>query len=60
MSEELHTHEFKPTTQQVLLGCYRIENGKMRYVSTTGKDILKQYKCKCGITETVDLERKIA
>lgn len=59
MAEE-HTHDFKPHTKTVLLGSYRVEDGKMRYVATNGKDILKQLICKCGATETVDLERKKA
>lgn len=36
---------------------YVKEHGKMIADTMTGKDVLKQRKCKCGKTETYDLER---
>lgn len=52
-----HIHDFKPAKKHVLLSSYRPEKGKMEYQGTTGKDILKQFKCSCGKVETVDLKR---
>lgn len=61
MAEKLHRHkleEVKPKT--VLLAKYRVEDGGMKYVGTTGKDTLYQRKCSCGLSEVYNLERKLA
>lgn len=52
-----HVHDFKPAKKVVPLHNYVIENGKIVKDLITGKDTLKQFKCDCGVIETVDLER---
>lgn len=55
-----HQHKFdKVFEQPTLVAKYRQEEGEIKYIATTGKDILKMRKCKCGATETYDLERTI-
>lgn len=44
-----HVHDFKPTTTKVMAD----KKSKHGFVDT-----LKQWKCKCGLTQTYDLERK--
>lgn len=57
MPNKDHVHDFKPIEKSVLLAKYRPENGKMKYQTTSGKDILKQFKCECGKVITQDLKR---
>jgi hypothetical protein len=47
--KEIHTHEFKPTTKKVMAH----KKSKQGFIDT-----LKQFKCRCGKTETYDLERR--
>lgn len=58
MVKEKHEHKFEPTTTVVPLHNYVVEHGKIVKDLITGKDILKQLKCACGATDTLDLERK--
>lgn len=59
MKDKPHEHVFKLTTKTVLLHNYVIERGKIVKDLIAGKDTLKQFVCKCGKTETTDLERKL-
>ena len=52
-----HIHKFELRKKPVLLSKYRYEDGEIKYVNTTARDTLKQFVCKCGKVETVDLER---
>lgn len=60
MTKDEHKHDFKPRTVLVPLRKYVREDGKTIKDTITGKDTLKQFVCKCGATETYDLERKLA
>ena len=57
---EPHTHEFKHIETIVPVRRVVTENGKPVRDTISGKDTLKQRKCKCGKLETYDLERKLA
>lgn len=53
-----HEHRFDQEAEEVvLLGKYRPEEGEMKYTSTSGKDIIKLRKCKCGKQYAYTLER---
>jgi hypothetical protein len=62
---KVHKHNFQqPAVKEVLLASYKIEEGKMKYQVTTGKDKLMQRICTekigekiCGARQTYDLER---
>lgn len=56
--KQAHVHDFKPKDEKVLVAQYRVEDGKTKYINTTGADILKQRVCKCGKVETFDLKRQ--
>jgi len=60
MTKEKHVHDFQPAKKIVPLHNYVIENGKIIKDRIQGRDILKQYVCACGETQTADLERKLA
>lgn len=55
---EIHTHDPQPKEKKVLVAKYRAEDGEMKYASTTAQDILKQWVCSCGQTQTYDLTRR--
>lgn len=55
MPNKDHVHDFKLITKAVPLHAYDIKR-KVKG-SMTGKDTLKQFKCKCGKIETIDLKR---
>lgn len=57
---DIHVHEFTPRTVLVPLRKYVKEDGKTVKDTITGRDTLKQFVCKCGKVETVDLIRKKA
>lgn len=57
-SKEPHVHKYdKPATKTIILTKYRKEDGKMKDVAISGKDVIKQFKCECGKTLATDLER---
>lgn len=59
--KDKHEHVFKDTTSLVPLRRWVFERGRGQVKDLiTGKDVLKQRKCKCGAVETYDLERKLA
>jgi hypothetical protein len=60
MTKDKHVHDFAPHQSIVPLHNYIIEKGRIIKDLISGKDVLRQYKCKCGVIQTVDLERKIA
>ena len=55
--KEPHTHDFKLITVDIPLYKYISEYGKPEKQFISGRDVLKQFKCVCGVTKTVDLER---
>ena len=57
MNKEKHEHIFELTSAVVPLYKYISEDGKRVKQYISGRDTLKQFKFKCGKTNTVDLER---
>jgi len=58
-TKEPHVHKFKPKRTKVLLHKYENIEGKPEDVALTGYDVLKQFVCDCGKTETYDLIRTL-